>query len=348
MLTPPSSARAATEVTAHRFAANPIITPQMFEVAGVAAEGSNINGPSLLRVPDWAENRLGRYYLYFGHHNGGSIRLTYADELSGPWTLYQPERGVLRLNPDKTLALGEQNIEIYRHIASPDVHLDEANKRFTLYFHGPTRVNGQRASDQKSFVATSADGLDFNGHIETLVLGRSYFRVWEWRGTLYAFGNRATLYRAPNAGQPARRLPPDSTREDAWEENRGNPIREQLQAQWGNEVQARHLAVKCEGDLLTVFFSALGHAPERILMTMIQLTDDWQEWRASEIREVLRPAAAYEGVEFPNEPSKTGPQERVQQLRDPAYFRDEDGKEYLVYSVAGECGLAIAQLEFSR
>ncbi|NET62179.1 MAG: hypothetical protein F6K47_40550, partial [Symploca sp. SIO2E6] len=32
--------------------------------------GSNINGPSLIRVPEWIENPLGRYYLYFAHHQG--------------------------------------------------------------------------------------------------------------------------------------------------------------------------------------------------------------------------------------------------------------------------------------
>ena len=26
---------------------------------------SNINGPSLVRVPEWVENPLGKYYLYF-------------------------------------------------------------------------------------------------------------------------------------------------------------------------------------------------------------------------------------------------------------------------------------------
>jgi hypothetical protein len=33
----------------------------------------------------------------------------------------------------------------------------------------------------------------------------------------------------------------------------------------------------------------------------------------------------------------------VRQLRDPAIFR-EDGRTYLIYSVAGESGLAIAEL----
>jgi hypothetical protein len=54
-----------------------------------------MNGPSLIRVPDWIERPLGRYYLYFGHHIGEYIRLAYADNLHGPWQIYEP--GVLPL-----------------------------------------------------------------------------------------------------------------------------------------------------------------------------------------------------------------------------------------------------------
>ena len=32
-------------------------------------DGDNINGPSLIKVPDWVENPLGKYYLYFSHHD---------------------------------------------------------------------------------------------------------------------------------------------------------------------------------------------------------------------------------------------------------------------------------------
>ena len=32
--------------------------------------GANIQGPSLIRTPDWLPNRLGRYYLYFADHKG--------------------------------------------------------------------------------------------------------------------------------------------------------------------------------------------------------------------------------------------------------------------------------------
>ena len=55
---------------AERLASNPLITPQTD-----ASIGANINGPSLIRVPDWVAHPLGRYYLYFADHNGKYIRL---------------------------------------------------------------------------------------------------------------------------------------------------------------------------------------------------------------------------------------------------------------------------------
>lgn len=69
-----------------RLPGNPIVVPAM--LGGL--DGENINGPSLIRVPPWVEGRLGEYYLYFAHHAGKYIRMAYADDLAGPWTVYGP------------------------------------------------------------------------------------------------------------------------------------------------------------------------------------------------------------------------------------------------------------------
>ena len=69
---------------------NPVVHPGMD-----ARILTNINGPSLIRVPDWLENPLGRYYLYFAHHQGTYIRLAYADQVEGPYKTY--EAGTLQL-----------------------------------------------------------------------------------------------------------------------------------------------------------------------------------------------------------------------------------------------------------
>src|SRR5690349_7973801 len=73
------------DIRAVRFQQNPIIT----EASG-SKIGNNINGPSLIRVPSWLPNPLGRYYLYFAHHTGDYIRLAYSNSLNGPWKIYEP------------------------------------------------------------------------------------------------------------------------------------------------------------------------------------------------------------------------------------------------------------------
>ncbi len=52
--------------------------------------GDNIQGPSLIRTPEWITSPLGKYYLYFADHKGSYIRLAFADNLIGPWTIYPP------------------------------------------------------------------------------------------------------------------------------------------------------------------------------------------------------------------------------------------------------------------
>ena len=47
-----------------------IISPGMSEELGY-----NFNGPSLIKVPDFVENKLGRYYQYFAHHKGREIKM---------------------------------------------------------------------------------------------------------------------------------------------------------------------------------------------------------------------------------------------------------------------------------
>lgn len=83
--------RSRLRIVARRFAQNPIITPDMLP----GTDGKNINGPSLVLVPDWLPKRLGQFYLYFAHHRGGYIRLAFADRLEGPWKIH--EAGTLRL-----------------------------------------------------------------------------------------------------------------------------------------------------------------------------------------------------------------------------------------------------------
>lgn len=295
-----------------RFPQNPIITPALDPRIG-----ENLNGPSLIRVPEWLPNRLGEYYLYFGHHQGEYIRLAYADALAGPWTVYSP--GTLPL--DATPCFG--------HIASPDVHIDAANRRLVMYYHGPALGKEQLVGDplterypflggQRTFVAFSTDGIHFTSNTE--ILGPSYFRVFRYGGWVYALGMPGIFFRS----------------RDGITNFESGPV---LFSQ-----DQRHTALLVTGDTLSVFYTQAGDCPEQILRATIDLSADWLDWQASEPVSVLRPEMDYEGGNLPLEPSERGAiHSRARQLRDPAIFQKE-GRTYLLYSVAGENGIAIAEL----
>ena len=69
-------------VTVTRLLNSPIIGPETDP-----SIGNNIQGPSMIRVPDWIKDPLGKYYLYFADHKGQYIRLAYADSVMGPWKI---------------------------------------------------------------------------------------------------------------------------------------------------------------------------------------------------------------------------------------------------------------------
>ena len=99
------------------------------------------------------------------------------------------------------------------------------------------------------------------------------------------------------------------------------------------------------GDTLYVFWSRVGDTPEHILLTTVDISGDWSTWTASDPVDVLYPLEPWEGADRPMVPSvRNAINVRVNQLRDPAIFQQE-GRTYLLYSVAGEAGIAIAEIE---
>jgi hypothetical protein len=311
----------------------PIITPDLHP-----SIGDNIQGPSLIRVPRWAPNRLANYYLYFADHKGAYIRLAYADALTGPWTIHEPgsltleaSRFPVEVPPvtDEQLArfaermrsLGvtfshDMALEMSApHIASPDVRVDEAQRRFVMTYHGL-----DRPGVQFSRAAVSHDGISFEGLPEEI--GPSYIRTVWHDGYFYGMAMPGVLLRS---------------RDGVGGFETGPTLFESNQ---------RHVALLKRGNWLHVFWTRVGDAPESILQSRIDISGDWQTWTASAPITVLRPERSWEGADAPIEPSlRSTAYGKVNQLRDPAIF-EEDERTYLLYAVAGESGIAIAELHF--
>ena len=294
--------------------------------------GANIQGPSLIRTPDWLPNRLGRYYLYFADHKGSYIRLAYADHLEGPWSIHAP--GSLHLPesnflterppvpagrspvPPREGVPSPADSAVIPHIASPDVHARDDRREIVMYYHG---LEGP--AYQRSRVAVSPDGINFTASRD--IIGRSYMRAFRHDGWWYVMAMPGIFYRSRN----------------------GLPKLEEGPTLF--EPDMRHAAVYLRGDTLFVFWSRAGDTPEHILVSTLDVSGDWSSWRESGTRSLLKPERLWEGADLPLEPSvRDAVNIRVNQLRDPAIYVEDD-RVYLLYAVAGEAGIGLARLDIS-
>jgi hypothetical protein len=107
----------------------------------------------------------------------------------------------------------------------------------------------------------------------------------------------------------------------------------------------RHAAVLQKKSTLYVFWTEVGDTPEHIKLSSIDISGDWSQWEVSAALEVLRPEHAWEGANAPLVPSvRSVAYGAVNQLRDPALYVEGEFT-YLLYAVAGESGIGIAQIE---
>ena len=324
----------ALELKVNRIGDGPIIYPELNETIG-----HNIQGPSVIRVPSWLKSPLGKYYMYFADHKGKYIRLAYADHVQGPWKIYEP--GTLTLSDSgfpqerqplpfwkrwyleykfKSMGVDVDNfphdpeIELTTpHIASPDVHVDNERKQIRMYFHGL-----KKPAVQVTRLATSTDGIHFT--VNKTDLGKTYFRSFDYKGNEYAIAMPGQIYKK--------------------EEGKLRFIKGPLLF----DMNMRHSGVWITGDTLNVFWSQVGDAPESILLSQIDLSAPWEDWKESKSQLVLKPEFKWEGAHYPVEPSHRSHAINVNQLRDPYVFEDE-GNVYLFYCVAGESGIALAKIQ---
>jgi len=302
-------------ITATRIGDSPIIHPGLSP--GI---GDNINGPSLVRRPDWAPGP-GRYLLYFAHHYGRHIRLAYADNIAGPWSIHEP--GVLPLKetpfaqtppdlPQPDWAIEHGMDANTPHLASPDVHILEDRQRFEMLVHGLCDDG-----EQRSYLAVSDDGLTWQ--IGGPAIDQSYIRRFEHDGAIYGIGL---------TGQAMRGLP------DGGYELDPTPLPGRI----------RHVGLLKRDATLHVFYSCYGDAPERLFHVMLDVSGGWLNWSTvSQPQEILRPEMEWEGAKLAIEPSIIGATPFTHALRDPA-FLEENGRVYMVYAGGGEAALGLAEI----
>lgn len=205
------------------------------------------------------------------------------------------------------------------HIASPDVHVDHARRQIRLFYHG--KVNDAQPT-QKTRLALSADGLNFAAKPQIIL--DWYARLFAWDGMHYALTMPGRIWRSADGLSAFERGPLLFS------------------------PNMRHSAVLVRGHTLFVFHTNVGDHPESILLSRIDLRAHWKDWRETPAVTILRPETEYEGARLPVSPSGRGHIfERAHQLRDPAIYVEGE-RAYLLYAVAGESGIAVAELIFSE
>lgn len=339
----------------------PIITKELFQSAGASdeKEGANIDGPSVIRIPDWipAAQRADPqavYYMYFAHHQGDFIRLAWAVNLEGPWNLYNVsdriplgKKGVLSLGSDDKIEIGN-GLAIRSHVASPDVVVDDKNKSIVMYFHAPATFKG-KSNGQKTFVATSPYGLEFNGRIEPVVICEAYAKIFAYQGNLYAQSGEY-FYRAPSLLKPWATPAGFDFGKILWTKSKDNYFKkywaEAPSGSAGPNVTLRHGSLLLLGDKLHILYSRRHDAPERILYTFVDLKKDFNAWQPEgPFHEILQSELDWEGANLPIKESEGSSKDCcVHELRDPDIFRDSDGRLYLFYTGQGEDAIGLASL----
>ena len=367
---------------------NPVIDANWFGQFGITnSERNNINGPCLIKLPSWlnAADRIdpsAQYYLYFGHHSGNYIRMAWSTNIEGPYTMFNagsnndpsfPGRGVFDLGSSDEVKWPGGGTRLYGHCASPQVLIDDVNEQFILFLHGNangTYDNIFSTNNQKTFVATSSDGLNFNcpdtssviggvgggqnGHgLHNQILTNAYLKTFVYEGEMYGFTNYGVIWKSPKLNQPW--YSEVAPRDWSWEEGltSTNPVYEDMKVikttdPTRNQISTpRHFATRLRDDgfTLEVWYTCRGEAPERVYRTTIDLRQDWLHWDSDENhQEMIRPEEVWEGANLPVTVSQNGSQTNVNQIRDPELFQDSNGIWYLLYCAQGEEGIGIAQI----
>ncbi len=295
----------------------PLISPRTH-----GAIGTNINGPCVIRVPDWVPDPPGRFYMYFGHHTGRFIRMALSDALTGPWRVRDDppldvsETGFAQTEVTWTNAHGETIVEP-AHIASPDVHVDDEARCFVMLFHG-LHEDGR----QTTRVAVSEDGLSFSSAADARDLAPPYLRLCRVDERYLGIAWGGELFASKQPSGPFEKGPPLLERPN------------------GPDLIPRHPAFAWRQGVLHCFYTLIGDCPERVWHVPVTPAKSWENWEIGTPNPVLAPEHDWEGAGLPAEPSSIGAARGIENaLRDPFVFED-----HLFYAVGGESGIGVARI----
>ena len=107
--------------------------------------------------------------------------------------------------------------------------------------------------------------------------------------------------------------------------------------------ELRHVSASVHGTSITLYYTRIGDAPERIYRASIDTSQPWGEWALTNEECVRQPELPWEGAQLPVQISTNGPANSVNQLRDP-FIYDDGPNRALFYSYSGESGIAVATL----
>ncbi len=276
----------------------------------------NINGPVCFRVPNWIKSPLGKYYLLFSDHQGKYLRLAYSDNMNSEW----------KISKTKILEIKKFKKILYDHIASPEIYLDHKNKNVCIYFHSRSRRFGR---EQLTFVATSKNGIDYKIKNKDPI-APFYFRIFKYKNFFYGLTKGGDLFKSKNKFSKFKFI-----------KNIFNKYSDKYHNKKGS---VRHLCVKIKKKYLEVFYTKIGHRPERIYRGILKFLKNDKNWNVKHLEEILRPTKIYEGSNLKINISKSGPSKKIENaVRDP-YILDDKNNTYLFYSVKGEKGIAFAKI----
>jgi hypothetical protein len=210
-----------------------------------------------------------------------------------------------------------------------------------MYFHAH-----HNSIDQRTFVTTSKFGLDFNGNIRPVALGRSYCRIFEAGGELYAIANEAELFKALDPDDPWAAPKGFDFKKVLWDKlpDNQNPFVKDIDAVGLLPMRMRHPGVYIKKNTLYVFYSRKEDyirtgEPERILLSTIDLSaGGWENWDSTfPPEEIIQAEMPWQGADLPRDTSKL--------MCDPFVFEDIGGRVYLFYSAGLEKAIGLCELK---